>query len=93
MRIWKMKCFFVVCIKVYPIFFRRDFFIEEDGARETKKISSSKRKKRQQKQHARDERAQKKNKGEIQRDFETRDTVLRENKRAIFYSFFEMLLF
>ena len=51
---------FLLCIKVYPNFIRRDF--HQGGAQEETKKISSKRKKRQQQQARRES---KKNKGEI----------------------------
>ena len=75
-----------------------DFFLGEtfssrrSQSRDEKDLIFKKKKKTTKTTRERRESA-KKNTGEIQRDFETRDTFLRENKRAIFYSFFEMLLF
>ena len=84
---------FLLCIKVYPNFIRRDFF-EEERARDEKDLI--KKKKRQKKQ---DERAKKQRRDS--RDFtrdnttheETRDTFLRENKRNFLLLFRNALLF
>ena len=68
-----MKCFFVVCIKVYPIFFRRDFFIEEEPI-ERRKRSHLQKEKKDNKNNKRETRERKKKTKERFREILRRET-------------------